>query len=888
MKLLHLLFFSTAMISCGSQPSVERLLTQSSGRLTMPIVENWSFRAADSINAEISVPLVEWMAATVPGTVHTDLMDRHVIEEPFASTAEKRLQWIEHQQWDYQTTFTADQQMFAEQVQELVFKGLDTYADVFLNDSLVLCADNMFLEWRVKVNGILKSGDNRLLIKFYPAYEKGFEKAAQYSVKLPADNDKGEVKTSVFTRKAPYHFGWDWGPRYATVGVWKPVYLEAWSTAQINNVQYIEKSQSDKLATFDANITITATGKNTVTLLLCDSAGTLYASQDVDVEMGENRFTLPFEIKDPKLWWPNGTGKANLYSVVTILAKCDEADKLDSYAANIGVRTIKLLQPKDSTGGGSAFYFEVNGEPVFAKGANFIPLDVFLPRVTAARYEEFLKVCKESNYNMIRVWGGGIYEDDVFYDLCDKYGIMVWQDFTFGCSLYPWDKEFLASVEKEAVYNVRRLRNHPSLAIWCGNNEITELWEQWGVQKQFGWSKPEQDTIYKGMRSLFYELLPSVLQREDTTRFYHPSSPLHGRGDVRSQTEGDVHYWGVFHDEEPFSTYKDKPGRFSNEYGFQSLACYDTYREYFKPEEMTLYSEAMVVHQKNPKGYRVIEEYMVRDLPLLKDNFRTYVYLTQILQAEGIKIAMEGHRQKRPWTMGSLYWQVNDCWPVASWSSIDSEMRFKALQYYARRSFAPTALSFEKIDSTATVKLWGVTDELSQKKGSVKLTLMDFSGKKLWSEDFQLDIPSNGNQEIMHATDKELLKGASPREVVLVAESEVDGITMRALYYFVPYKNLKLPKSDFTVDYIKEQGGEVTATIVAKNLVKSVLFEADKLQRNASDAYFDLLPGESRTIKLQFKDDYPVEDLGIFVTSLNEIVGRPSEKPITRNVVFED
>lgn len=867
--------------------SASRLLEQQSEKNIIPLVDNWSFRAADSLGTD--APVVEWMEAKVPGVVHTDLMAAGVIGEPFASTVEPTLQWIEHKEWLYQTNFVLDEKFFEKQNKELVFKGLDTYARVYLNDSLVLIADNMFIEWRIDVDSIARLGDNHLLIKFLPAYEQGLKAAAKYNINFPADNDKGEVKTSVFTRKAPYHFGWDWGPRYVTCGVWRPVSIESWGTARLDNVQFIQKSQSDAVAQFDANITVqSSVAQEEVSLVVCDSVGNVYANQIVELSAGENRFSLPFSIENPKLWWPHGTGEPNLYPTRVIVSNVCYDKKYDSYAANIGVRTIKLIQQPDSVGQGVSFYFEVNGEPIFAKGANYIPQDVFLPRVTEEKYAEFIDVCTKSNYNMIRVWGGGIYEEDVFFDLCDRNGLMVWQDFTFGCSLYPWDSTFLASVEKEAVSNIRRLRNHPSLAIWCGNNEITELWHHWGYQKAYGWDQAAQDSIFAGMESLFYGLLPDVLAKEDTTRFYHPSSPLYGRGNPMSQIAGDVHYWGVFHDEEPFSVYKDKPGRFSNEYGFQSLACYDTYREYFTPEDMQLYSKAMVIHQKNPKGYRVIEEYMVRDLPLLKEDLRTYIYLTQILQAEGIKIAMEGHRQKRPFTMGSLYWQVNDCWPVTSWSSMDSEMRWKALQYYAVNSFAPTALSFEAIDSTSQVKLWGVTDELKSRTGDVKLTLVDFNGKVLWTEQLALNIPRNANQEILFSTAAELLKGASPRQVALVAQTVVDGKPLRAIHYFVPFKDLQLPKvadkSDYTVDYVKGDNGKVTATIKANKLLKNVLFEAAKIQNNASDAYFDMLAGESRTIELSFKQDAPIEELGIFVTTLNNLVGRPSAQPIKENV----
>lgn len=860
---------STALLAaCSTPANVQRLLEQHTRVVVQPLVDSWTFSMRQD-----SLPTA-WSEATVPGTVHTDLLAAGVITEPFASTAENSLQWIEEKDWDYRLIFTPSKELLAEQVQELVFKGLDTYADVYLNDSLVLQTENMFLEYRVDVKNVLRKDENVLLVRFGNTYKKGLELAEKYSVKLPADNDKGEVKTSVFTRKAPYNFGWDWGPRLLTVGIWRPVELLGWSAARLSDVQIIQTSQSATLATFDAHVrVVSATDNSSVNVFLADSAGNSYASCEVDLEhVGDTVISMSFEIRDPKLWWPNGTGEANLYPIYTLLANQGNLETLDRRLDNIGVRTVRLVQEPDSVGEGRSFYFEVNGEPIFAKGANYIPQDVFLPRVTPDKYAEFIAQCKESNYNMLRVWGGGIYEEQAFYDLCDKNGIMVWQDFIFGCSFYPWDKAFLENVRREAVYNVRRLRNHPSIVIWCGNNEISEAWHHWGYQKAYGWTQSEKDMIWNGYKALFEGVLPSVLAVEDTTRYYHPSSPLYGRGDPRSQTMGDVHYWGVFHDEEPFSTYKDKPGRFSNEYGFQSLACYDTYREYLQPDEMTLYSEAMHVHQKNPKGYRVMEEYMVRDLPLVKSDFRTYVYLTQLLQAEGIKIAMEGHRQKRPFTMGSLYWQVNDCWPVASWSSIDSRGRWKALQYYARRSFAPTALSFEKIDSTSRVRLWGVTDELQAKSGIVSLRLIDFKGKELWRDSMVVDIPRNGNQMIFERTERELLGGADARSVVLVAEALVGGVPMRTMHYFVPFKSLRLPKPSFTLELTSVEGtSKVTATIRAENMLKSVLLEADKLQGRASDAYFDMLPGETRTVELIFDQIYPISELGVSVTSLGAI-----------------
>ncbi|MFI3294720.1 MAG: glycoside hydrolase family 2 protein [Rikenellaceae bacterium] len=880
MRQTILLSLTTLLFACSGNGAKE-LLNQPSDFSEQTISKDWNFR---------QVGQSEWLPATVPGVVHTDLLDNKKIEEPFGGTAEPRLQWIEHETWEYQTTFTPTAEVLAAEVKELVFEGLDTYSDVYLNDSLVLSSDNMFREWRLDVASLLKGGENSLRVVFHPAYDVAEPMAEAWPVKLPADNDKGDPwQTSVFTRKAPYSFGWDWGPRFATVGIWKPVMIQAYNTARIEHTQYIQKSQSSEVATFDAHLSLSASKADTLMVTIVDDKGAVYGSTQVAVAKGsDNKLTIPFEIKNPKLWWPNGAGEPNLYALSAVVSSLDEKVKYDQKDENIGVRTIRVVQEPDSVGEGVSFYFEVNGVPIFAKGANYIPHDNFLPRVTDERYKDVIDVTRESNMNMLRVWGGGIYESDEFYDLCDKNGIMVWQDFIFGCSLYPWNEEFFESIRLEAKDNIRRLRNHPSLAIWCGNNEITELWYHWGYQDVYKWTQDEQDMIYKGMRDLFYGLLPEVLSSEDTTRYYHPSSPTYGRGNPQSQIEGDVHYWGVFHDEEPFSVYKDKPGRFSNEYGFQSLACYDTYREYFAPEDIELYSEAMVIHQKNPKGYRVIEEYMIRDLPLLKDDFRRYVYLTQLLQAEGIKIAMEGHRGKRPWTMGSLYWQLNDCWPVASWSSIDSEMRWKALQFYARRSFAPTLLSFEAIDSSSMTKLRVLNDrqEAVDFKGSLKL--MDFSGKVLYTKDLVATAPNNQNIELLYQTQEELLTLADgtkmdPTQVILVAEGVGAGESMRSIFYFVPFKDLDLPNPEYTVDYL-EKDGKIVAKITADNLLKSVLFEAQALQNNPSDGYFDMLPGETREIILDFKEQKSIDDLGIFVTTLNTMVGLPSEKPITENV----
>ncbi len=884
-------------VSCGSG-GVAELVGEEPARHRQTLVDGWSFREAegDSTAAAQQRAVSDWLPATVPGVVHTDLLNHGLIPEPFGGTTEPELQWIGERTWEYRTRFTPEAAITEQEVQELVFKGLDTYAEVYLNDSLVLGgADNMFVEWRIPVAGVLKAGaENTLRVVFRPAYTTALPQAMAWPVRLPNDNDKGEWKTSVFTRKAPYHFGWDWGPRYLTMGVWRPVYLDAYSTAAIDDVQFVRGARQDSLrGEFTARVTLRGAGaeaQTPVRVIVADSAaGHVYGRADILLgAAGEAETTvdIPFAIERPKLWWPNGLGAANLHTVRTFVT--DRTGRLlDCDTQRIGVRTIALVQEPDSVGEGESFQFYVNGEPCFIKGANYIPQDVFLPRVDTARYEALVETAAESNMNMLRVWGGGIYEEDLFYDLCDRQGIMVWEDFMFACAFFPWDSAFLDNVRSEAVYNVRRLRNHPSLAIWCGNNEIDEAWYHWGYQGVYGWDSVRQAQIKHGIDTLFRGVLADVVAAEDPGRPYHPSSPMYGRGNPMSRIKGDVHYWGVFHDEEPFSVYKDKPGRFSNEYGFVSLPCYDTYREYFRPDELWLYSPAMILHQKTPKGYRLLEEYMARDLPLLKDDFRTYVYLSQLIQAEGIRIAMEGQRSKRPFNQGTMYWQLNDCYPAISWSSMDSRYRWKALQYYARRSFAPTLLSFERVDSTRTAVLWGITDRRTRQQGEVSLRLMDFGGRVLWDSVMRADVEANANRELLRRADDELLGGHDPKSVYLVADGVIGGDTLRTIYWFVPLKELALPAADYAVSYRQVGPRSVEATLTARNLLKSVLFEAEALQDNPSDAYFDLLPGETRTVVLNFTEEIPaggVEGLGISLRTLNDLAGRPSERPVTRNV----
>ncbi|MFH0760799.1 MAG: glycoside hydrolase family 2 protein, partial [Bacteroidota bacterium] len=450
------IFFLLVLIS-SFQVQAQRLMRKDIG-------SGWQFSQAG---------LNEWMRATVPGTVQTDLLANEKIHDPYFGIEERSVQWIDKVGWSYKTSFDADPAWMKSDHAELVFEGLDTYATVWLNRKKILEADNMFLAWRADIKSILQLKNNELLVAFRSPIFEGLKKQSEYGLRLPASNDQSETgqigsnQVSIFTRKAGYHYGWDWGPRLVPSGIWRPVYIEAWNDIRISDVFISTLTLSGKTARLRADITVLA-GKPSRCNLVLQSGNQIWLSVPVELIKGNNRINREFEVKKPSPWWPRGYGEQYLYPVTCTIS--NESGSISDYSLKTGIHTVRLVQDPDPDGNGRSFYFEVNGLPVFAKGANYIPSDVFLPRVTPDEYRKVVSSAAFANMNMLRVWGGGIYENDLFYDLCDEAGILIWQDFMFACSMYPGNDEFLASVTEEARQNIIRLRNHPSIALWCGNN----------------------------------------------------------------------------------------------------------------------------------------------------------------------------------------------------------------------------------------------------------------------------------------------------------------------------------------------------------------------------------------------------------------------------------
>ena len=825
-----LLLSASTLSSCG--PGHE---TSPRPRTVLELDSGWSFREAGG---------GDWIQAAVPGCVHTDLLAAGLIPDPFYGDNEKGLWWTGEKEWVYSCTFTADESLSAHERIFIEFDGLDTYAEVTLNGEHLLSVDNMFISWRADIKPHLKMGENSLEVRFLPPGPIESAKRDSLGYVLPGGD-------RVFTRKAAYHYGWDWGPRFITCGIWRPVRITGWSGVTIRDLAAKTVSLSREKAIVNIEVALLGDSGNEAELILLDEKSGERFSKKVSCSARNTAVNFEFSIPDPQIWWPAGLGAQALqqYTAEVYI----DSMMIDSAGLCFGLRTIELVTDRDEAG--ESFYFRVNGVPVFMKGANWIPLDSFLPRSTPADYRRLLTAAKDANMNMLRVWGGGIYENDIFYDLCDSLGIIVWQDFMFACAMYPGDREFLESAGREAVQNIIRLRNHPCIALWCGNNENDEGWRNWGWKK--GFYPDQRDEIWNAYKDLFTGVLPAAVETYDAgtpgnNRAYHPSSPKFGRADPRSLTEGDAHYWGVWHDAEPFEILEEKIPRFMSEFGFQSLPSMRTIEMFTGPDERRLDSAAMLSHQKHTRGYDLIREYMERWYRV-PERFEDYVYVSQLLQAEGMRIGFEAQRRAMPYCMGTLYWQLGDCWPAVSWSSIDFAGEWKALHYAARRAFEPVLVSIAIEDGS--LHLYIVSDRLEELGGWISMKLAGFDGTVLWEKTIVVKAPPNGSVNVFSIPLDELLSGSDRSSVVFSAAFDCPGERpSRALRYFAHPKDLKLPDADVTFEIVPDDLG-VTLALTSDVLAKNVFLRLDGIDHSSgnvhfSDNFFDILPGETVSVRI--------------------------------------
>ena len=796
-----------------------------------------------------------WYPATVPGVVHTDLMNNGIIDDPYFRLNERSVQWIDKEDWEYKTTLTVTPEVFEKDNIDLDFKGLDTYANVYLNDSLILKANNMFREWRIPVKTLLKKGANELRVYFYSPVKIDLPKFDAMKYPIDAGNDQSEnggllnKKISVFARKAGYHYGWDWGPRLVTSGIWRPVYLIGWNDLRIDNIYYRQDDVNAKQAKINAIAGVVAEKDGTATVTIQAEGVKDKWTKTVPVQKGYNTIEIPVTVRNPHLWWSNGLGDPYLYPFT---ATASMNNSSDIRTCKLGLRKLEVIRDKDANG--TTFYFRLNGVNVFAKGANYIPQDNFLPRVTPERYKQTILDAVHANMNMLRVWGGGIYENDLFYELCDEYGILIWQDFMFACSTYPMNPEMLDNIKQEAADNIIRLRNHPCIALWCGNNENHTAWFNWGWMRRYE-KLGVLSELRKDYKDVFDGILPEAVKKYDPLRFYWPSSPYGGNPDASCETgqaiwnpNGDAHYWGVWHGKDSIANYNIIRARFFSEYGFQSFPEYQSVLKY-APEarDHDIYSDVMMAHQRGGSyANELIEWYLLNEYKKPKD-FQSLLYMGQLLQGDAIRMAMEAHRRDMPYCMGSLFWQHNDCWPVASWSSRDYYGRWKAQHYFAKKAYNNILVS--PIANGNKLDVYIVSDLLKPVKGKLQIRIMDLKGNIVLTQEKTLTAPANTSKVQFSGDFDRLLNGKQRNEVVVNARFFENGKTeaISNNYFLTRYKDIDFPKAVISKQTAAANGG-FDVTVKSDVFARGVFLSINGIDNFFSDNYFDLLPGEPVTV----------------------------------------
>ena len=680
------------------------------------------------------------------------------------------------------------------------------------------------------------------------------------------------IATAPYTRKAPYQYGWDWGPRFMTEGIWQRVRLETWDALRIDNFHIHQRRVTGDTASVITELDIEAGKPTTATLTLAhdemSGAQTADGNQTLQLDAGMNHVSFPIRIATPKLWYPVGYGPQSRYRFsASIRIGREVAARAET---KTGLRSLELRRVPDQWG--KSFEFVVNGIPVFAKGADVIPFDSFPNRVTPEIHRNILQSARDAHMNMVREWGGGYYESDDFYDICDELGIMIWQEFMFGGDMVPGDVAFQENVRQEAIDQIKRLRDHPSIVIWCGNNEVETGWHHWGDRQEFkeSISAEVRERVWQDYVILFGDILRSAVTQYADPTPYSPSSPSANFEEVPdNQHNGDMHYWAVWHQQVPAQDYTLQFPRFMTEYGFQSFPEMRTIRAFAnKPEDFDIRSTVMQAHQKNKGGNERILTYMLREYREPKD-FASFVYLSQVQQAEIIKIGAEHMRRQRPRTMGSLYWQLNDCWPVASWASIDYYGRWKALQYYARRFFDDVLISPYLHDDQ--LEVYVVSDKQQSLSGKIRVRLLDFTGKTLLDQTQEIQIPALSSASYLKLAKDVLATKADPRRSFLVADLEVGGqLVSRNLLFLDVTHNLELPVAPKIESNLNKTDGGYSITLRTPALARNVYISFGDVDVQTSDNYFDLLPGEPVTITLKTSSTLDQLKSALRITSLTE------------------
>lgn len=780
-----------------------------------------------------------WTAAKVPGSVLSALLDAGKTDDPFWRANEYAARDLFRSDYEFRRTFRVDGVLFEQTRIELVCYGLDTAAQVFINGTPAGSADNMHRVWRYDIKPLLKPGENKICIVFASplAYAEEKKKAC---------SEKSDMTIGSFIRKAHYMYGWDWGPELPDAGIWRDIEIEAFSDAAFEDV-FIKQRHSDDCVgiSIDVKLKVLDFNKNYTLELTCTAPDGTQITDKQPIK-GSNG-ALSFIVKNPCLWWPNGYGGQPLYGA-DILLKTQEA-VCDAYSAKIGLRMITVSTEPDRWG--NEFCFMVNGMKIFAMGANYIPQDSILSRTTPEKTRKMLYDCVRANYNCIRVWGGGYFPDDHFYDACDEYGLIVWQDLMFACNVYFFSADFEENIVAETRENVRRIRHHACLGLWCGNNENEMGW--YGVEN-FSYAQHSPRLRADYIKQFEY-VLPKVVGQADPNTFYWPSSPSSGGcfDGPNDENRGDVHYWDVWHGQKPFSDYRKKYFRFCSEFGFQSFPDKKTVESFTLPEDRNIFSKVMESHQKNNAANGKML-YYISDYFKYPKDFSSLLFVSQLLQAEAIKCGVEHWRRSRGRCMGTIYWQLNDCWPVASWSSIDYFGRWKALHYAAKRFYSHKLAT--ALDEDGCISYYVHNEDVSSYRGMLRVAVMDRRFQTLFEDMLEVQCEGLSARQVKEYDFKPLIEKYGAEYVYAVYELVVEGrIVSSGTTLFTRPKHFEFEKAGYGIE-VSDEGDSYRINLKACTFCRNVEISFTKLDAVLSDNYFDVCSEEGTTVTLQ-KSELP-------------------------------
>ena len=784
-----------------------------------------------------------WQDFGKAGSIQEKLIESKVLPDPFYGQNESEFAWVEQQKWELKSTIELSAEEVASDFLELYFPNIDVYAKVYVNDNLLYEAGNFFHPHTIKLRYKVKVGSNEVKVVFTPPVLYHQERYSKEAFHYPAPNDVNPTKISPLTRKPQYQFGWDWALRMNTIGFSKPVQIRVGKKAEIQNLVVNTLKVKGTTASLLYSFQLKDSSRDYVL------KSTLFGKQKLSetlVEGSNNIIQLPFILPNVKLWWPIGFGEQFLYSD-TLKLYNSKNELVDTKTIRFGVRTSKLVQSADKWG--TSYEIHVNGVPIFCKGANYIPQEVFPSKVTDEAIVETIEQMLAANFNMVRVWGGGYYPDDIFFKTCDEKGIMVWQDLMFACAMYPGDEAFLKSVETELNYQIPRISAHPSVVLFNGNNEVDVAWKNWGFQKQYNLTEKDEKIIEQAYYDLFKRLADVSIANWTNTSYIH-TSPLSNWGNDDFYNHGSQHYWGVWHGKDPMSNFATKIGRFNAEYGFQSFPEYSTLETFAEKKDWNLYSDVMKHHQKSYVGNGMIEKQS--DLLYGKTaDFEQFVYFSQLTQAYAVSTAVAGHRLNAPRCMGTLFWQLNDCWPAPTWSSIDYYGNWKALHYAIKDDYRQVAV-LRKVNEKGQITICLKSDLRDTTTTNLKIETFSLDGKLVNTKTTSVKLAYQANQEIYNQVQ------AKSTDVLV-------RITLNGSYSrdFLVSKKKSFPIQPIFITL--ENVDLVNKTAILKITNKSFLADF-WIYSNSVGVRFDrnflnLLPG-THLIKINFENEPKLSDFG--------------------------